>query len=537
VSPFSRLADAARAAAVIGRTGALHPEPPGRMLRMAAAARHWGQSLATVFAISAARYDTRVAIVDERGPLTFAELERRTSALARGLAARGVRGGDTVGVLCRNSRYFFDVTGALAKLGVNALFLNTGFSAPQLRDVMHRERSTFLMHDDEFTRVAADAGATTTLLAWSDARSDIAQIPQSIDDLIVRHAEGPQPLRPEREGRTIILTSGTTGTPKGALQGHAADPMSGLGLLERLPYRARETTVITAPVFHSWGFTNAIVSLLLGDTMVLDRRFDPERTLALIARHRAQVLAAVPVMLLRILELPADVCARHDTSSLRFVPLSGSALPGDLATRFMDQFGDVLYNLYGSTEVGAVSVASPADLRAAPSTAGRPPRGISVRLLDESNREVERGATGRIFVRGPLAFDGYTDGASRAVVDGYMHTGDTGHFDEHGRLFVDGRDDDMIVSGGENVFPAEVEDVIARHPDVVEAAVVGVADPEFGQRLKAFVVRRADATLGADDVCAHVRANLARYKVPRDVEFVTELPRNATGKVLRRSLG
>jgi fatty-acyl-CoA synthase len=533
---FHRLADGARAVTALGRAGVLHPEPPRRVLRMAGAVRRWGQGLATVFAISAARYDSRVALIDEHGPLTFAELERRTSALARGLAAQGVGPGDTVGVLCRNHRYFFDITGALAKLGVNALFLNTGFSGPQLRDVMRREHAALLVHDEEFTTIATDAGIKRRILGWTDVHRAVDQLPDRVDDLIVRFAEGPQLLRPEREGRTIILTSGTTGTPKGAVQGRAGDPVSGIGLLERLPYRSRETTVIAAPAFHSWGFTNAIISLLLGNTMVLDRRFDPERTLALIARHRARVLAAVPVMLLRILELPPEVRALHDTSSLRFVPLSGSALPGDLAVRFMDAFGDVVYNLYGSTEVGAVTVASPEDLRAAPSTAGRPPRGIAVRLLDDRDYEVGPGETGRIFVRGPLAFDGYTDGGHRTVVDGFMHTGDTGHFDYDGRLFIEGRDDDMIISGGENVFPSEVEDVIARHPDVVEAAVVGVDDPEFGQRLKAFVVARPDAVIEPDDVRTHVRSNLARYKVPRDIEFVAELPRNATGKVVRRDL-
>ncbi len=294
--------------------------------------------------------------------------------------------------------------------------------------------------------------------------------------------------------------------------------------------------VIAAPCFHAWGFANATTSMLLGDTMVLERTFDPQRCLALIAEHRAGVLVAVPVMLLRILEVPVARRADYDTSSLRFVPLSGSALPGDLATRFMDTFGNVLYNLYGSTEVGSVSVATPADLRAAPATAGRPPRGTRIRLLDEHDREVPAGTTGRIFARGPLSFTGYTDGGSKSVVDGFMHTGDTGHVDRAGRLFVDGRDDEMIVSGGENVFPSEVENVIAHHPDVVEAAVVGISDPEFGTRLKAFVVARPGTDVDAESVREHVRANLARFKVPREVEFVDELPRNHTGKVVRRDL-
>jgi fatty-acyl-CoA synthase len=536
VGPFDRLTEAAHAAAVLARSGILHPEPPHRVLRIASAVRRWGPSPAAVFAICAARYDTRVALVDDHGPLTFAELDRRAEALGRGLRAIGVQGGDTVGVLCRNHRYFFDVTGALAKLGVNVLFLNTGFSAPQLHDVMQREGARALVHDEEFTEVARGAEGTTRVLAWTDDPAGVAAEQQTIDDLIAHHAEGPALPRPAHEGRTIILTSGTTGTPKGAVQGRVSDPIGGIGVLERIPYRARETMVIAAPCFHSWGLTNAMVSLMLGDTMVLERYFDPERTLASIARHRAQVLVAVPVMLSRILEVPAEVRARYDTSSLRFVPLSGSALPGDLATRFMDVFGDVVYNLYGSTEVGAVSVATPDDLRAAPSTAGRPPRGTEVRLLDDHDREVATGETGRIFVRGPLSFEGYTDGGTKTIVDGFMHTGDTGHRDAAGLLFVEGRDDDMIISGGENVFPAEVEDVIAQHPGVVEAAVTGVPDAEFGQRLKAFVVTREGEHLSADDVRDHVRANLARFKVPRDVEFVDALPRNATGKVMRRNL-
>jgi fatty-acyl-CoA synthase len=536
VRPADHLADAARATKALLRSGLLRPERPDRVWRMAQAVRHWGPGLAAVFTMGAARYGGQPALVDERGPMSFAELDARSDAIARGLIETGVRTGDTVAVLCRNHRYFFEITGALAKLGANALHLNTGFAAPQVGEVMQRERAIVLVHDDEFGSVAAGAATAARLLAWTDESSSSEHATRTLDDLARRHADGPPLERPARDGRIIILTSGTTGPPKGALVAGAPRPGAAIALLERLPYRAHEKMVIAAPCFHAWGFANATTSLLLGDTMVLERHFDPERSLALVARHRAEVFVAVPVMLLRMLELPAEVRARYDTSSLRFVPLSGSALPGNLATRFMDAFGDVIYNLYGSTEVGSVSVATPADLRAAPTTAGLPPRGTLVRLLDEHDREVPAGANGRIFVRGPLAFSGYTDGGSKTVVDGFMHTGDTGHVDRNGRLFVDGRDDEMIVSGGENVFPSEVENVLTRLPGVVEAAVVGVPDEEFGSRLKAFVVARPDAALDAETVRAFIRENLARFKVPREVEFVEELPRNGTGKVMRTEL-
>jgi fatty-acyl-CoA synthase len=535
VRPTEQIADVADATRAILRSGVLRPERPARLLRMARTVRKWGPGVAALFGLGAARYGDRPALVDERGRISFTELDARTDAVARGLIETGIRAGDSVAILCRNHRYFFEIVGALAKLGVDAVYLNTAFAAPQVADVMRRERSVLLVHDDEFAALAIEAGIDHRLRAWTDDESTDVDV-RTLDDLAQRHAHGPELDRPAHPGRTIILTSGTTGPPKGALVAGSPHVGAGIALLERLPYRAHETMVIAAPCFHAWGWANASTSLLIGDTMVLERHFDPEHTLDLIARHRAEVLVAIPVMLLRIMELPADVRARYDTSSLRFVPLSGSALPGDLATRFMDAFGDVVHNLYGSTEAGSVSVATPADLRAAPTTAGRPPRGTMVRLLDDDGHDVAPDASGRIFVKGPLTFSGYTDGRTRSMVDGFIHTGDTGHFDRDGRLFVDGRDDEMIVSGGENVFPHEVEDVIARHPDVVEAAVIGVPDPEFGARLKAFVVARAGVSLDAEAVRDYVRANLARFKVPREVEFVDELPRNGTGKVLRREL-
>ncbi len=334
----------------------------------------------------------------------------------------------------------------------------------------------------------------------------------------------------------MILTSGTTGAPKGASrkQPESLEPVA--SLFSKIPLRARQTTVIAAPMFHSWGFAHFTLALPLASTLVLRRRFDPEETLRAAAQSRATALVVVPVMLQRIMDLGPEVIGRYDLGALRVIALSGSALPGELATRAMDAFGEVLYNLYGSTEVAWATIATPHDLRAAPGTAGRPPMGTVVKLLDEHGREVPKGASGRIFVANEMMFEGYTGGGGKEVISGLMSTGDVGHLDEEGRLFVDGRDDEMIVSGGENVFPREVEDLLSDHAEIQEAAVVGVPDEEFGQRLKAFVVPRNGTDLDEDAVKEYVRHNLARFKVPREVVFLAELPRNATGKILKRDL-
>ena len=200
----------------------------------------------------------------------------------------------------------------------------------------------------------------------------------------------------------------------------------------------------------------------------------------------------------------------------------------------MDQTGDNLYNLYGSTEVGQASLADPQDLRQAPDTAGRAIPGSEIRILDDSGEEVAVGATGRIFVGNEGQFDHYTGGGGKAVIDGLMSTGDVGHLDESGLLFVTGRADDMIISGGENVFPGTVEGVLLSHPLVVDCGVVGVADDEFGQRLRAVV--QVSAPIDGDDLRAHVGETLGRHYVPREIEFAAEIPRNATGKLLRSKL-
>jgi fatty-acyl-CoA synthase len=492
----------------------------------------WGPSPATGVAIAALHHPHETAIIDERGTLTFEQLHRRSNALAHALEGMGIGFGDGVGVMCRNHRGFIEATAAAAKLGASAIYLNTMFAGPQLAEVTRREKPKALIHDEEFGDLleGVDDGIER-IIGWADGEVTAP----TVDELIA--ANDDSDLRPPPEHpRFVILTSGTTGTPKGAQRSNPEGLHTVAAMIDKIPYRSRDTMVVAAPLFHSWGFFHFAIGLPTASTLVLRRRFDPEATLRAIQEHRAQVLAVVPVMIQRILQLPEETLRSYDLSSLRVTALSGSALPGELALEWMDRFGDSIYNLYGSTEVAMATVATPEDLRAAPGTAGRPPRGTIVKLFDENGREVPRGEVGRIFVGSEMSFEGYTGGGGKEVIDGLLSSGDVGHFDADGRLFVDGRDDEMIVSGGENVFPREVEDLLADHESVVEVAVIGVEDEEFGQRLKAFVVLVGEAAVSAEDLKNYVKAHLASFKAPREFEFLTELPRNATGKILKRDL-
>ncbi len=529
--------NALRMAATLAGTGIVEVEQighPDRLARTLLALRRWGPTPAAGYTASAIRYPDRMAIIDELGTLTFAQMHRRTNALAHALSDAGVCEGDAIAIMCRNHRYFVEATVAASKLGANALYLNTAFAGPQITDVLAREKPVALVYDEEFADLVREgARRRKRFIAWPETPGGAGD--PLLEDLIGA-GDASDVVPPEARGRVVILTSGTTGSPKGASRRQPDSLAPAAALFSKIPMRARGATMIAAPMFHSWGFAHFTLGLALSSTLVLRRRFDPEETLAATAEYRCTALAVVPVMLQRILELPPEVIERYDLSALRVIAASGSALPGDLALRVMDTFGDVLYNLYGSTEVAWATIATPKDLRDAPGTAGRPPMGTTVKLFDEHGDEVPTGHTGRIFVANEMLFEGYTGGGNKQLVDGLMSTGDVGHFDEQGRLFIDGRDDEMIVSGGENVFPREVEDSIHHMDGVAETAVVGVDDDQFGQRLRAFVVLEPGAQLTADDIRAQVRRNLARYKVPRDVVFLDALPRNATGKVIKRTL-
>jgi acyl-CoA synthetase (AMP-forming)/AMP-acid ligase II len=526
------VSDSVFEARVLHEAGIVGLSRPDKAAKVATTFLRWGASPATGVTAASHKYPHETMLIDERGSLSFERVHRRSNALAHAFAEMGIGYGDGIGIMCRNHRGFIEATLAAAKLGASALYLNTMFAGPQLVEVMRREQPKALVYDEEFGGLLDGVDESVArVVGWHEGEPD----GQTLDSLIAASDDSnlkPPPDKP----RFVILTSGTTGTPKGAQRSSPDGLLAMAALIDKIPYRARETMVIAAPLFHSWGFFHFVMSLPTASTMVLRRRFDEEETLRAVQDHRAQVLAVVPVMLQRILRLPEETLATYDLSSLRITSASGSALPGELATAWMDRFGDTVYNLYGSTEVAYATVATPEDLRAAPGTAGRPPRGTVVRLYDEAGVEVPRGEVGRIFVGNEMSFEGYTGGGGKEVIEGLLSSGDVGHLDPDGRLFIDGRDDEMIVSGGENVFPREVEDLLADHGAVVEVAVIGVEDEEFGQRLKAFVVTVSEAEVSEGELRAHIKANLASYKAPREIEFVDELPRNATGKILKREL-
>jgi acyl-CoA synthetase (AMP-forming)/AMP-acid ligase II len=534
---FGRLNETIGLVATLRRAGMIAPLRPDKYLRIAAAMRRENVSAVSGFASAAQRCPDRVGLVDELGTLTWREIDQRCDAFAAALQA--LPGGQprVIGIMCRNHRGFIEAVVAANRIGADLLLLNTSFAGPALAEVVDREGADAVVYDEEFTeivdRALADRTDATRIVGWADDPSALGDTP-TVEKMIAAHA-GRTPRRAAEKPRTILLTSGTTGTPKGAAM-TGGDPGALKAILDRTPWHTEEAVVIAAPMFHAWGFSQMIFAATMACTIVTRRKFDPEATLELVDRHQATGLAVVPVMFDRIMELPEGVRSRYSGRSLRFAAASGSRMRPDVVTAFMDQFGDVIYNNYNATEAGLIASAMPEDLRAAPDTAGKPAPGTEIRVLDKDFQEVPTGEVGQIYCRSATLFGGYTSGKTKDFHEGFMASGDMGYVDRDGRLFVVGRDDEMIVSGGENVYPIEVEKTLASHPDVAEAAVIGVDDEQYGQRLAAFVVLSAGADATPDTLKQHVRESLANYKVPREITVLDELPRSITGKILRNDL-
>jgi acyl-CoA synthetase (AMP-forming)/AMP-acid ligase II len=514
----------------LARRGLLTPGRPDKVIRQLNALRRWGFSLTGEMRSAAARDPRRLAVIDETRSLTYSELAMRSQRLANALrTGYGLAPGDRLGLLCRNSAAMFESMLAAGAIGADVVLVNTGLGSDQLETVLHNQDVRLLIHDDEFFEMVS---AIPPSLARISADGDERRPTPTVAGLIegAPHADVAPPSQP---GRTIVLTSGTTGTPKGARRPIPGDFNPLAAVISRIPMSAGERVYIAAPMFHTWGYAGLQIALALRATVVLRRRFDARETIAAVTEHKCTSLVAVPVMLQRMLDAAPS---ERVVTPLRVVASSGSALPAPMVHRFMDVFGDVLYNLYGSTEASWASIATPSELRTDRTCAGRPPVGTRVLILDANGNSMPPNHVGRIFVGNDMLFEGYTDGGGKEWRDGLIATGDIGHLSPEGLVYVDGREDDMVICGGENVYPSAVENIIAELPQVREVAVVGLPDRVYGQRLAAWIALYPGEQLDTEAVREYVRRAMARFSVPRDVYFVAELPRNATGKIMRRFL-
>ena len=527
--------------------GALKLESPQDIAALVSDIRRWGE-FGMIPAVNARRRPNRVAVIDDFGEMTFKELDDAANSVANGLLSKGVRGGDGVAILARNHRWFLVSVYGAAKVGARIILLNSEFSGPQIKEVAEREGGKIVIYDDEYTAAVSQSEPELGKLralgvnpdraessAAADGDDPHASTDETLEELIARTGTKPPP-KAAKHSSIIILTSGTTGTPKGANRSAPPSLAPIGGILSAVPFKSEEVTSLPAPMFHALGFLHATIAMMLGSTLVLRRRFKPATVLADIEKNKATAIVVVPVMLSRMLDELEKTSPKPDLSSLRIVFVSGSQLGAELATRSLKDLGPVIYNLYGSTEVAYATIAGPQDLSINPATVGPVVKGMKVKILDDNGNELPRGEVGRIFVGNFFPFEGYTGGGGKQIIDGLLSSGDVGYFDDNDLLYVSGRDDEMIVSGGENVFPAEIEDLVSGHPEVVEATALGVEDKDWGARLRCFVVKVEGSSIDEDAIKAYVKDNLARYKVPRDVVFLDELPRNPTGKILKREL-
>ena len=518
--------------------GAFKLEPPQNVAAMVADIRRWGE-FGMIPALNARRTPNRTAIIDDDGEITFKELDEAAHEVANGLLAKGIRGGDGVAILARNHRWFLIAVYGAARAGARIILLNSEFSGPQIKEVAEREGAKLIIYDDEYCQAVSKAdpplGKLRALGVNPDKDEPSGSTDETLEELVARSSGKPAP-KVTKHSSIIILTSGTTGTPKGANRSSPPSLAPIGGILSHVPFKSGEVTSLPAPMFHALGYLHATIAMMLGTTLVLRRRFKPPTVLEDIEKHNVTAVVVVPVMLSRMLDALEAMEPKPNLSSLRIVFVSGSQLGAELAQRALKDLGPVIYNLYGSTEIAFATIARPKDLSINPATVGPVVKGVKVKILDDNGNELPQGEVGRIFVGNTFPFEGYTGGGGKQIIDGLMSSGDVGYFDEHNLLYVSGRDDEMIVSGGENVFPAEIEDLISGHPEVVEATALGVEDKEWGHRLRAFVVKTDGASIGEDDIKTYVREHLARYKVPREVIFLDELPRNPTGKILKREL-
>ncbi|AGF71375.1 AMP-binding protein [Corynebacterium halotolerans] len=478
----------------------------------------------------------RVALIDDDGQLTYRQLRENSRTLARHLVSLGL---DELrlGVMARNGRGIIYPLAAKGYAGATIFLLNVGSSPEQLAGIIEENDINVLIIDDEFLDRLEDRDNLHVIVGHASRDHEDLPVLNDIVDRPWETAETDLPAFP-KHGPIVLMSSGTSGVPKGVVRPEPKLPLVLAGILRKIPWHCDMPIQLHASIFHTWGWGMLNIALATRATIVTHRHFNPEQVLDDIATHRLEAMFTSPVFLKQLLEIPGG--GSYDTSSLKFIVSSGHALTPALVKGTINRFGPILCNVYGSTEVTLASVASMEELAEDPTVSGEIAVGTELKILDDDGNEVPVGTSGRIYLRNSTTLTGYTNpGIPIHRADGLVQIGDLGYLDEHGQLRVLGRIDDMIIVGGENVYPRSVDEVLDAMPGVADAFATGVDDPETFQRIAVWIVRADDAegaALTEDSIRDWVRDNLADHSIPRDVHFIDELPRNATGKVVPRLL-
>ena len=509
-------------------------------------------SPSTLFRVYAKNYPDRPAIIqaslpDRREPgapeakrLTYAEVDALADRLAMVLVRRGIARGSSVLILLKNRIEHFVLGLAANRAGAAAVTVSWRSTVPELAYLAAHSGAEAVFFDADVGAMIADAVKAIPDIPRRNFVSVGGDVPgfPSLDELAEKEREAAEDV--SHQASIVMYTSGTTGKPKGAVRKMAKSALpAALSFIEQTPMEIGETHLAVCPLYHATATGFSTMTFLLAGTVVVLGSFTPDSFLDAVERYRPRSTALVPTMIHRVVEHGEAAIHARDTSSLRAIFSGGAPLGGLLAIDAMNMLGDKIYNFYGATETGIVTLATPADLRAAPGTIGRAVPGNEIRLVDDRGREVRDGEVGELYARNGMMVEGYhadPDATRQSMLEGFFSVGDLARRDAAGRYHIEGRKRDMIISGGVNVYPAEVEATIESHPAVAEVAVVGVPDREWGERVRAFIVLRSGKGATDDEIKAHCKERLATPKVPRDFVFVDALPKNPTGKILKRDL-
>ncbi len=487
----------------------------------------------------ACRKPNAIAVVVDERRFTYADLNSRVNRLANALTGLGIGMGDRVAVLLFNSHEYMEMTLALAKLGAILVPLNYRLAGPELEFILNDSGARILAYGAEFSHlyeaVREGIGVEQFICVGGDAKEPN----QSYEALLANASDSEPPLAPTSfdDAITILYTSGTTGRPKGAILTHGNVFFASLNAIHHSG-NAGGAILIATPMFHVAGLTvQAIPTIYRGHTIVFERYFDPEYALQLIEREKVTGSMLVPAMLLFMSQ--AHNFYEYDLSSLESVFIGGAPCPESLMQTYLDR-GVPIRQGFGMTEnCGTGIILDPEEARRKLGSCGKPMFHCDARVWDETGNDTEPGQVGELMLRGPVVTKGYwnmPEQTEASFTDGWFHTGDLAKIDEEGYFYIVERKKDMLITGGENVYPAEVEDVIISHPKVAEVGVIGMPDEKWGESVRAVVVPLPNQTLTAEEIQEYCKGKIAKYKIPKSVVFVDQLPRNPAGKILKRIL-